>query len=101
MLDNPLGERGTGLQGVTTGEKCWLGGGRSHTGDSHESISLGATSPGAQEQNNVALLNIVICLRLPGTDACSFEGRSKILSALKPCILIKETLRARLHVLSK
>jgi hypothetical protein len=29
VLDNPLGERGSGLQGRTTGEGCWLGSGRS------------------------------------------------------------------------
>jgi hypothetical protein len=78
VLDNPLGERETGLQG-TTGEECWLGPGRSHTGDSHNSILLDATSPDAQEQYDVALLSIVVYLRLPGADACSFDRRGKIL----------------------
>jgi hypothetical protein len=66
VLDNPLGERNSGLQGGTAREDCWLGLGRSHTGDSHINVLLGATSPGAQEHTTWPLLNVVVHLRLPG-----------------------------------
>jgi hypothetical protein len=99
LLDNPLGETGIGVAGGGTAREECSALGDLTQGNSHMERYLGCNFTGRTGTVRGPIERGTFSSAWP--DACSFERRGTILSSLIPCILTKETLRARLHVLSK